>query len=63
MSEPTRGSIIGIVGGLMFCENMGDVHDEILLLCAAIGVDPPEGDFLDGWTDADVRRFCGGDQP
>jgi hypothetical protein len=51
-----RGSLLGILRGLMVCENLGDVHDEINLLCDAIGIDRPEGDFNDGWTEDDWRR-------
>lgn len=51
--KPARGSLLGIIGGLMLCENLGDVHDEINNLCDAVGIPHPDGDFLDGWTDQD----------
>lgn len=56
MSERARGSLLGIIGGLMLSENLGDVHDEINLLCEAVGIPKPEGNFLDGWTDQDYRN-------
>ena len=56
-STPGRGSLLGIIGGLMVAENMGDVHDEINLLCDLAGVSRPEGNFLDGWTDQDWRNI------
>lgn len=51
-----RGSLLGILGGLMVSENLGDVHDEINLLCDLIGIDRPDGNFLEGWTDDDWAR-------
>lgn len=48
-----RSSIEGIVGGLMVAENMGDVHDEFDLLVARAGLEPLEGNFLEGFTDRD----------
>ena len=60
---PQRFSLLGIIGGLMYAENMGDVHDEINFLCDLAGIPRPEGNFLDGWTDADKRNVrSGGDQ-
>lgn len=47
--------VTGIIRSLMFAENGGDRHDVINRLCAAIGIPPLEGDYLDGWTDADMR--------
>lgn len=41
----------------MLSENLGDVHDEIELLCDLVGIPRPEGDFLDGWTDDDLRNI------
>jgi len=52
-APPERGSLLGIIGGLMVAENPGDVHDEINLLCDLAGVPRPEGNFLQGWTDED----------
>ena len=51
-----RGSLLGILGGLMASENLGDVHDEINLLCDLIGIAQPDGDFQEGWTDDDWHR-------
>ena len=48
-----RMSLLGILGGLMVSENLGDVHDEINLLHDLIGLPRPEGNFLDGWTEQD----------
>jgi len=48
-----------LVSSLMMCENMGDVHDEILYLCALLEIDPPEGDFIDGWEEGEYERFAG----
>lgn len=63
MSIPRRLSLLGIIGGLMVSENMGDVHDEINHLCDLAGIPRPEGNFLDGWTEQDWRnvREAGGD--
>lgn len=56
MSEPTVPTLLDIIGGLMFAENMGDVHDEIIRLCRVAGIPEPEGNFEDGWTDDDLIR-------
>lgn len=53
---PKRASLLGIIGGLMLCDNLGDVHDEINLLCDLAGIDRPEGGFSEGWARADFRR-------
>lgn len=50
---PQRFSLLGIIGGLMHADNLGDVHDEINHLHDLIGLPRPEGNFLDGWTDQD----------
>jgi hypothetical protein len=50
MTVPQRLSLLGIIGGLMSCENLGDVHDEINYLCDLAGVRRPDGGFEDGWT-------------
>lgn len=57
MSEPKRTSLLGIIGGLMVSENLGDVHDEINLLCDLVGIPRPQGSFLDGWTEQDWRNL------
>jgi hypothetical protein len=54
-----RSSLLGIIGGLMVAENLGDVHDEIYLLCDLAGIPRPEGDFLDGWTESDWKNVGG----
>ena len=51
-----RLSLLGIIGGLMMCENLGDVHEEIDSLCDLAGIPRPEGGFTDGWTDEDKER-------
>jgi len=51
-----RTSLLGIIGGLMVAENMGDVHDELNFLCDLVGIPRPEGNYLDGWTDQDWRN-------
>ena len=56
-----RFSLLGILAGLMVSENLGDVHDEINHLCDLIGIDRPEGNFVDGWTDEDLKRV--GEEP
>jgi hypothetical protein len=48
-----RFSLLGIIGGLMHAENLGDVHDEINHLHDLAGLPRPEGDFLEGWTPSD----------
>lgn len=53
--EPARGSLLGIISGLMVADNLGDVHDEINLLCDLAGIPRPEGNYVDGWTLADWR--------
>jgi hypothetical protein len=57
MTTPKRFSLLGIIGGLMVADNMGDVHEEINHLCDLVGIDRPEGNFLDGWTTADYDRL------
>lgn len=54
---PRRLSLLGIIGGLMHSDNFGDVHEEINHLCDLAGVPRPEGNFLDGWTDQDLRNI------
>lgn len=44
----------------MLSENLGDVHDEINLLCDLAGTERPEGRFGD-WTAKDAERFFEGD--
>ena len=55
--EPNRtGSLLGVIGGLMAADNLGDVHDEIDFLCDIVGIERPDGGYEDGWTDADWKR-------
>jgi len=53
---PKRFSLLGIIGGLMVSENLGDVHDEINHLCDLAGIPRPEGSFEEGWTNQDWRN-------
>lgn len=53
---PTRFTLAGIIAGLMLADNLGDVADEINHLHDLIGLDRPEGNFSDGWTDKDLKR-------
>lgn len=54
MSEtPSRFSLLGIIGGLMVSEHLGDVHDELDHLCDLVGIPRFEGNFIEGWTDKD----------
>jgi hypothetical protein len=50
---PQRFSLLGIIGGLMVADNLGDVADEIDHLRDLAGVPRTQGNFLDGWTAAD----------
>jgi hypothetical protein len=45
-----------LLRGLMMSENLGDVHDQINRLHRLLGMPEPKGNFLDGWTDDDLRR-------
>jgi hypothetical protein len=51
-----RFTLLGIIGGLMVAENLGDVHDEINHLHDLIGLPRPQGGFADGWTAQDLRN-------
>lgn len=53
---PPRFSLLGIIGGLMVAENLGDVHDEVNHLCDLAGIPRPEGSFVEGWTVQDWRN-------
>ena len=53
---PERTSLLGIIGGLMVADNLGDVHDELNFLCDLVGIARPDGNYLDGWTDEDWHR-------
>lgn len=41
------------IRGLMLSDNLGDVHEEIDRLRAAIGLPALEGDYLSGWDAVD----------
>jgi hypothetical protein len=45
-----------ILRQLMMADNLGDVHDAINRMHRMLGLPEPVGDFLDGWTDDDLRR-------
>ncbi len=49
----------GVIHSLMLCENLGDVHDEIVVTCNLLGIEPPRGDFMDGWDDGELERING----
>lgn len=57
MTEPSRFSLLGIIGALMTADHLGDVADEINHLCDLAGVPRPEGDHLAGWTADDWRNI------
>lgn len=44
---------LSAIRGLMLSDNLGDVHEEIDRLRAAVDLDPLEGDYLSGWTGID----------
>ena len=52
-----RSHPLKVLRGLMLSENMGDVHDEINLLHSYFGIRRPEGNFLDGFTEADFAAI------
>lgn len=56
MTIEEREQLLAIMGGLMMSDNMGDVHDEINRLCKVLDVPEPEGNYLEGWSDADLER-------
>lgn len=49
LDEAIRSSI----RGLMLSDNLGDVHEEIDRLRAAVDLPALEGDFLSGWDAVD----------
>lgn len=53
---PLRFSLAGIIAGLMVADDLGDVGDEINHLHDLVGLERPEGNFADGWTNADLMR-------
>lgn len=59
---PNRFSLLGIIGGLMVADNLGDVHDEINHLHDLAGLPRPEGGFGEvGWTDQDWANIGRGE--
>jgi hypothetical protein len=52
-----RFSLLGIIGGLMVSDNLGDVHEEINHLCDLAGIPRPEGSFPEGWTQQDWKNI------
>ena len=57
MEPDERERLLRAIGSLMLSENGGDVHDVINRLCDLAGIQRPDGDFLDGWTEADFQRI------
>jgi hypothetical protein len=55
--EPSRFSLLGIIGGLMVAGHLGDVHEEVFYLHDLVGLPRPEGNFENGWTDQDWRNL------
>lgn len=43
----------GVIYGLMLSDNLGDVHEEIDRLRAAVDLPALEGDYLSGWEPSD----------
>lgn len=52
--KPERTSLLGIIGGLMLAEHLGDVHDELLMLCDIAGIPRLTGNYIDGWSVDDL---------
>jgi hypothetical protein len=42
--------VLGALGGLLLAENGGDVLDEVMILCDALGVERPEEDEDGGYA-------------
>jgi len=55
-----RERLMKLLRGLMRCENMGDLHEQINLLCAVLHLRKPEGNFMDGWSVDDWKRARSG---
>lgn len=51
--EALREAVKKALWGLMVADHLGDVHEEIAVLRAAIGLPEADGNFLDGWTEDD----------
>ncbi len=52
MNNGERVVLLKVLRGLMFSENMGDVHDQINRLTNLLGLERLEG-FNDHWTERD----------
>lgn len=52
-----RTSLLGALVGLTLAENQGDVMDEVMYICDAIGIERPEYD-----GDAQAYRFSWQDE-
>lgn len=57
MTSEERRTLKSVIAGLIVSENMGDVHDEIIILCEILGETPPVGGFVGGWDDGEFDRF------
>lgn len=53
---PQRFSLLGVIGGLMVADNLGDVHEEINLLRDIVGLPQLQGNFVHGWTEQDWEK-------
>ena len=53
MEDDERDRLIGAIAGLMLSDNLGDVHEQLHRLRTLAGLSRLEGNFLNGWTEAD----------
>lgn len=51
--QELQAAAFSAIRGLMLSDNLGDVHEEIDRLRAAVDLPALEGDYLDGWTGLD----------
>lgn len=56
MTDEERRQILAAIRTLMVADNFGDVHEAVNRLHRALGIAEPDGDYLDGWTEADRTR-------
>ena len=56
MSDEEQAKLLKAIRGLMLADNLGDVHDEIFLLCDLAALPRLRGNFLDGWTAEDWKN-------
>jgi hypothetical protein len=54
---PERGSLLRIIRGLMLADHLGDVHDEMNLLCDLAGIPRRTGGYEEGWSSQDWRSI------